>query len=317
MLTARHSLQSLPQSPWSTFWRSHRHTYIRASQSHRCVLLTAVSNPPHVRDYAILFLPQHAIVAVVMAAFMELLLLLLFRTALASRDEDSDESQLPGISNVLEHFEASFSRFEREFEPSHFISGIVDLLQNQPKVAFWASPPVGCCFALCPALPCGQPQLPSARLIAFLRRAVLVYASGAVIAPLIEAWVGGVPSLAAHRDLARETAHATELAVTLLALYSLFITYRLARAPLLMYHTTLKFAAIKVLVFVSPVQSALLRAALGPQQGSWSLHVLTVIETPLLALLLARAFPETELPRRAASVTPLSDLESSSLLASG
>ena len=120
-------------------------------------------------------------------------------------------------------------------------------------------------------------------------------AAGAVLAPLLELWVDGVPVMAAHREGIQRLVRAAEYTVTVLALYSLFITYRLSRGPLQSYHTTLKFAACKVLVFVSPLQRFLLCYQLGPT-GMWWAHVLTVAETPALALLLARAFPANELP---------------------
>ena len=83
--------------------------------------------------------------------------------------------------------------------------------------------------------------------------------------------------------------------MTLLALYALFMTYRLAKAPLRSYHTTLKFAAVKALVFATPLQRALLNSIFGAA-GPWWLHVVFVAETPLLLLLLALAFPASELP---------------------
>eukprot|EP00966_Prymnesium_polylepis_P008517 196522-Prymnesium_polylepis.1 len=173
-------------------------------------------------------LAQHTLVALVMACFMELLLLLLFRISLCKSGEE--EAQAPGISNVLEHFEASFSKFERQFEPSEYIDGVVRVMRQQPNIAYFASPPIGCCFALCPFLPCGRPQPPTAMLVATLRRAVLVCAAGAVLVPLFALWVDHVPAMAAHREAIQQLAHGLELGVTLLALYSLFITYRLSKA---------------------------------------------------------------------------------------
>ena len=70
----------------------------------------------------------------------------------------------------MEAFETSFSRFEREFEASKYMDGVTKIIRQQPSIAFWASPPIGCCFALCPFLPCGKPQTPSSRLLASLRR---------------------------------------------------------------------------------------------------------------------------------------------------
>ena len=77
---------------------------------------------------------------------------------------------------------------------------------------------------------------------------------------------------------------------------SLFITYRLSKAPLHAYRTTLKFLAVKLLVFVSPAQRHALGFVLGVPAGDWAAHVATAAETPLLTLLLWRAFPATELP---------------------
>ena len=51
-----------------------------------------------------------------------------------------------------------------------------------------------------------------------------------------------------------------------------FMTYRLAQAPLRAYHATLKFAAVKALVFVTPIQRALLNSVFGGA-GPWWLHL--------------------------------------------
>ena len=69
----------------------------------------------------------------------------------------------------------------------------------------------------------------------------------------------------------------------------------LTKAPLRSYHATLKFAAVKALVFATPLQRALLNYMFGVA-GPWWLHVTFVAETPLLLLLLVRAFPASELP---------------------
>ena len=57
---------------------------------------------------------------------------------------------------------------------------------------------------------------------------------------------------------------------------------------------------------------------LGPHEGPWWSHVATVVETPLLSLLLSHAFPPTELPRLVAAESPSDDetqpQEASSLL---
>jgi hypothetical protein len=50
------------------------------------------------------------------------------------------------------------------------------------------------------------------------------------------------------------------------------MTYRLAKAPLRAYHATLKFAAVKALVFVTPIQRALLNAVFGGA-GLWWFHI--------------------------------------------
>jgi len=257
----------------------------------------AVTSPPFAR---VALLAQHIMVAVTMFCFMELLLLLLYRTSIAHGA--SEEADFPGIANVLQQWELSFSKLGQGFEASRYMEQVMSILSRQPPVAFWASPPIGCFFAACPSLPCGQPQVPSPRLVALLRRAVVCYAVGAVVAPLLDLWMAGAPGLAAHRGAAERLARGVESGVTLLALYSLFITYRLSRAPLQHYHTTLKFAAVKILVFVTPVQRALLVATLGTRDGSWWQHVMAVLQSPLLALLLFRAFPPSELPSQAISM---------------
>ena len=73
----------------------------------------AVTSPPFAR---VALLAQHIVVAGTMLCFMELLLLLLYRTALARGARE--EAELPGIANVLEQWEQSFSTFKQGFEPS-------------------------------------------------------------------------------------------------------------------------------------------------------------------------------------------------------
>ena len=256
----------------------------------------AVTSPPM---HELCALVQHIIVALVMAAFMELLLLLCYRTSLAQQSgAATSEAEMPGIANVLQLCEQSFSTCTLcgGVEPSAYLQGIHDVLVKQPEIDFWASPPVGCCFACCPSLPCGQRQRPTARLVVLLRRAVCFYALGSVAGPTAELWVAGAPGMAMHRPRVRQAVELLELAVTLTALYSLFITYRLSKAPLHAYHTTLKFAAVKVLVFAIPLQRVALTRLLGEGEGLWWLHVLTCAESPLLARLLWSAFPISELP---------------------
>jgi hypothetical protein len=267
----------------------------------------AVTSPPMHQTCGI---AQHLIVASVMAAFMELLLLLCYRTSLAR--DGGREKDVPPISNILQQLEASFASFTASgFASSHYIDGAVRVLAQQPEIAFWASPPIGCCFALCPTtLPCGRRHRATARLVSLLRRAVLLYALGAVVGPTAELWLEGVPGMeAALLATARRAVGALELVVTLLALYAVFITYRLSKAPLQQYHTTLKFAAVKLLVFISPLQRHALVHALGDDEGTWWAHVLTVAQTPVLALLLWRAFPLSELPGRGAERASESDDE--------
>ena len=79
--------------------------------------------------------------------------------------------------------------------------------------------------------------------------------------------------MAAHRSAARRVAAIVETAITLLALYALFITYRLSKNPLHGYHTTFKFAAVKLLVFVTRLQRYGLRSLYGPAVGVWASHV--------------------------------------------
>lgn len=253
----------------------------------------AVTSPPMHHGATVV---QHVVVAGIMMGFMELLLLLCYRVSLA--DEEGGEAAVPAIPNVLEHFEASISKWTPGvgLAPSRAIEGCTSVLARQ-EIAFWASPPIGCCFILCPSWPCGRRQRPSVQLVVLLRRMVAAYAAGVVVAPLAETWLDGVPGLSdERREFARRLIELGETVVTLLALYSLFITYRLSKAALHAYHTTLKFAVLKALVFCTPLQRMLLSAALGPSEGVWWLHVLVVAETPLLAILLGRAFPASELP---------------------
>ena len=273
-----------------------------------CINLLAVTSPPL---HDLCALAQHIVVALVMAAFMELLLLLCYRTSLARQGDAgpaASEADVPGIANVLQLCEQSFSTCTLcgGVEPSAYIQGILSVLTQQQEIAFWASPPIGCCFAWCPWLPCGQRQRPTARLVVMLRRAVLVYVLGSVVGPVAELWVDGAPGMAPYRvQSVKRAVSVVELLVTLLALYSLFITYKLSRAPLAAYHTTLKFASVKILVFACPLQRHALMHALGDDDlvAYWWTHVLTCIECPLLALLLWRAFPLEELPSTSAHAT--------------
>ena len=262
------------------------------------VNVVAVTSPPMHKACAV---AQHVIVAFVMTCFMELLLLLCFRISLAE-EASGGEASLPGINNILEHFEASFSSLTPALSPSHFMTKCVAVLAQQPDINFWASPPIGCCFALCPSLPCGKRHRPSALLLVLLRRAIFAYVLGVTVAPVLETWVDGVPGISEdHRVAAKRAANAVETGVTVLALYALFITYRLSRAPLHSYHTTLKFAAVKILVFLSPLQRLALTSLLGASAGPWWHHVLMVAECPLLSYLLGHAFPASELPSAAAA----------------
>lgn len=262
-----------------------------------CVInFLAVTSPP---SHKFAGLVQHIVVAGSMAAFMELLLLLCYRTSLAP--DGGGEADVPGIANVLQLWETSFSTCTLcgGVEPSAYINGVLSVMTRQADIDFWASPPIGCWFALCPGWPCGQRQRPTPRLIALLRHAVLLYAVGAVFGPMLELWVEGVPALAAHHAAVGRAVSLLETIVTLTALYALFITYRLSKGPLHAYHTTLKFAAVKILVFATPLQRHLLTNVLGASSGVWWLHVLTVAECPLLSALLWRAFPPSELPSAA------------------
>ena len=270
------------------------------------VNMFAVSSPPmHTGCHV----AQHVIVAITMACFMELLLLLCYRQSLA--EDASGETTLPGINNILEHFEASFSSLTPKLEASKFIGGCVAVLSQQSPINFWASPPIGCCFALFPRLYCGQKHRPTVLLLVLLRRAIFAYVMGAVAGPLLEVWVEGVPGISdATRLAVQRAANAIETGVTLLALYSLFITYRLSKVPLRGYHTTLKFAAVKILVFVSPLQRLGLSAALGTTSGVFWHHVLTVACCPLLSLLLGHAFPPSELPTSSAAAAARPVLDS-------
>ena len=260
--------------------------------------VVAVTSPPMHKGCAV---AQHIIVAFVMACFMELLLLLCFRISLAD-EASGGEASLPGINNILEHFVASFSSLTPAFAPSAFMTGCVATLSQQPDINFLASPPIGCCFALCPSSPCGRRHRPTVLLLVLLRRAIFAYVIGVTVAPVVEIWVDGIPGLSdGSRIAAKRAANAVETGVTVLALYALFITYRLSKAPLHSYHTTLKFAAVKVLVFLSPLQRHALSSLLGATAGPWWHHVLTVAECPLLSYLLGQAFPASELPSAAAA----------------
>jgi len=75
----------------------------------------AVTSPPFAR---VALLAQHIMVAVTMFCFMELLLLLLYRTAIAHGA--SEEADFPGIANVLQQWELSFSKLGQGFEASRF-----------------------------------------------------------------------------------------------------------------------------------------------------------------------------------------------------
>ena len=97
---------------------------------------------------------------------MELLLLLCYRTSLAP--EGGGEVDVPGIANVLQLCESSFSSCTvcGGVEPSAYINGVLSVLTQQPEIAFWTSPPVGCCFSLCgDFLPCGRRDRPTPRLV--------------------------------------------------------------------------------------------------------------------------------------------------------
>ena len=96
----------------------------------------SVTSPPMHRVTELL---QHMVVAGCMASFMELLLLLLYRTSLAP--EGSDESRLPGITNIVERFEMSLEDYNHN--GGHYLAGILNVLRQQPAMDVWTSPPLG------------------------------------------------------------------------------------------------------------------------------------------------------------------------------
>merc|ERR1719469_1515055 len=92
----------------------------------------------------------------------------------------------------------------------------------------------------------------------------------------------------------------------MVALYGLFVLYLCTAETLKRWHTTLKFAAIKVVVFVSSFQGSIVGAVVGgldesnscmnkqDMQSFW-VTWLVVVETMGLALLMSCAFPADEL----------------------
>jgi len=247
----------------------------------------AVTSPPMHRTISML---QHVVVAGCMACFMELLLLLLYRTS--SAPHGRAEALMPPITNIVQKFEMSLEDYNQS--DGDYLNTVLTLLRQQPAIAIWTSPPIGCCFLLCPCCPCGKPQAPTICLLWMLRRTVLVYVLGAIVAPFFEMWLEGVPALDHYHEAAQYCTWIVETLAMLLALYSLFIMYRLAHDPLSHYQTTLKFLAIKLVMWVFTLQRIALVSHFG-HVGLWWAHAAICVECPALSILLMFAFPASEL----------------------
>eukprot|EP00308_Calcidiscus_leptoporus_P026289 CAMPEP_0119398510 /NCGR_PEP_ID=MMETSP1334-20130426/140883_1 /TAXON_ID=127549 /ORGANISM="Calcidiscus leptoporus, Strain RCC1130" /LENGTH=132 /DNA_ID=CAMNT_0007422377 /DNA_START=731 /DNA_END=1129 /DNA_ORIENTATION=- len=87
-----------------------------------------------------------------------------------------------------------------------------------------------------------------------------------------------------------------DILLSYVALYALFIVYRLTHTLLHKYSIASKFIALKLLVFIAPLQRAVFEA-LFAEKGMWWECVAYVIESVALAYLLQIAFPPHELPQ--------------------
>lgn len=167
---------------------------------------------------------------------------------------------------------------------------------------YWSSPPLCCLLSFVPCcLPArlgflSRPDVASVRLLRFCRASLFLYLVGMPLVPFLQLLVraqlahGHIPTVLLLLLW-------SQWVLSMLALYALFIAYRLTHTPLHAFRTTAKFATIKVLVLLSPVQKELLKYSLGVQLGEFWNTALLAAEMPALGFLLLRAFPASELPQ--------------------
>lgn len=244
----------------------------------------------------------HIYVSVVMWAFLELLFLMTVQHA-QPRDNSTNElvqtKEAPQRGDVkgATAWEQTDLDLAVLLDPQEYFATVHASLKAQPPLRMWAVPPLGCCFLLpCfRSTPCGRETLPDVRLLAFTRRILISYMTIMPSVPLIRMVLyvstrrGGHPLFAAALALA-------EYLLSILALYALFICYRVTHHLLHDFHTTSKFVAIKAIIVLLPPQRQLVQLLVGEDGPSdfW-LCCLQALEAPFLCWLLAASYPRREL----------------------
>ena len=228
---------------------------------------------PEMIEYASLL--SHIFLASTMNTFIDLLLLLTYRSA--------TKGPAPAVLFFDKH--------------AYALESVHGVLMDQPPLKYWAVPPLGCIFLLpgCGWTPCGKEALPSLDLLVSLRAMLRLFA---IVAPLET-----VSRTAIERDLVNIGTFAfyehvalliLQLVIALFASYSLFVMFMITHVPLRDQRTAWKFASIKVIVAMDQIQRPLLEVLAGPENMSW-LTVIQALEAPLVCVLMQHAFRPEEL----------------------
>jgi hypothetical protein len=172
---------------------------------------------------------SHIYVSVAMYAFLELMLLAVHGLS-AGGGGGSRLGHEVGLSFLL--------------DPKEHIQHIVKVLEAQEPLRIWTAPPLGCIFRLCPCTPCGAKSVPSADVVKFARTSLGLYIATNPLLPFLKLAARAEMSHADQGYANTALALAT-FGLALVALYGLFIVYRVTHVPLHNMRTTLKFVAIK------------------------------------------------------------------------
>lgn len=243
----------------------------------------------------------HVAEAIVLARFAELILLLIY---ISPADGAVGETPPPSShGGIWETDEAYYAK-------------CVAALQRIQPLRLLASPPLGCYFVSAPCLPCSRPMQMSMRMLSCIRLALKALTISLPVVAIIRLW--SRIAYAGEKVLLSTTHYilfAVQLLVTLVAIYALVILYRASYGLVRHHRVTHKFAAIKMVVFLSTLQhyilfftfemiersnspsstsscAAMMRGAV---RGQWIESLISACEAPLLVWLHRYAYPEREL----------------------
>ena len=242
----------------------------------------------------------HIFISVVMWAFLELLFLMTVQESKNSNamgEGSQDMQERSSARNVWEQTDLDLAVL---LDPEDYFVAVRASLQSQPPLRLWAAPPLGCCFHLpCfRSTPCGRSALPDVQLLAFTRRVLVMYMTLMPSVPLVRMVLyvstGG-------RHLVAIVLNLAEGLLSILALYALFICYRVTHHILHDYCTTRKFVAIKAIILLLQPQRLLVQSLVGDGTTEFWLSCLQSLEAPILCWFLATSYPRHELASRAAS----------------